>query len=173
METKQQIYNLLQQLNISFSCFDHEPADTMEKCEQIDRIHHIQAEHCKNLFLCNRQETEYYLLLLGANKKFRTAEVSKQLGKTRFSFGKEEPLFQLLHCKPGAISPLGLIFDTEQAVTVLMDQDLFSCEALCLHPCENTASVVIRTKDFLNIFLPFTKHAVTAVQVTSFLVEKV
>lgn len=150
------VYSQLDSLNIPYDFVVHEPVQTMEDCKKIDE--QLGAPFCKNLFLQNRQGTEYFLLLVSENKRFRTAEVSKKINRARLSFGNEEMLYDLLGLSPGAISPMGLIHDTQQKVILLMDSDLLKHEKLCVHPCVNTQSLVLKTQDFLGKFLPHTGH---------------
>ncbi|MPM93207.1 Prolyl-tRNA editing protein ProX [bioreactor metagenome] len=121
----------------------------MEDCREIDSQMGGGVSYCKNLFLCNRQMTEFYLLLIGIDKKFRTAEVSKQIGASRLSFGASEKLSELLGEKPGAVSPLGLLFDKRKAITVLIDSDVTAQKRVCVHPCVNTASVILSSDDLI------------------------
>jgi len=157
------ILEKLEELKIGCRYYDHEPALTMQDLVDIDRV--IGVQHCKNLFLCNRQETVFYLLLLEGHKNFRTADVSKQLGVARLSFGSPENLMRLLNTLPGAISPLGLLFDRDREVTLLVDRDLAGQPQLCVHPCVNTASVVLSTADFFGKFLAATGHSPISVDI--------
>lgn len=160
MERAEKIYEILKKLNISYELMHHEPAPTLEDCQRI--VASLGGGiHCKNLFLTNRQGTVFYLLLLRYDKKFRTAEVSKAIGQSRLSFGTDEQLFAHLNLYPGAVSPMGLVYDQQKAVNLLMDQDLLNYRKICFHPCENTATISINMQDFLEVFLPFTGHQPT------------
>ena len=154
------VYEALKSLNITYDQMNHSPAYTLEDCHKI-----VQSLgggiHCKNLFLSNRQGTVFYLLLLRYDKKFRTAEVSKAIGQSRLSFGSDEQLLVHLDIHPGAVSPMGLVYDQENGVNLLIDQDLLSYKKICFHPCVNTATISITMQDFLGIFLPFTGHEPT------------
>lgn len=156
-----EIYTLLEQLNIPFRKMEHAAASGMEDLAAVERqLRHTDAKEafCKNLFLCNRQKTVFYLLLIREDKRFRTSVVSKLIGASRLSFGDEENLYQLLGVHPGAITPLGLAFDTEHQVRLLMDRELLSLEEIYVHPCVNTATVALKTRDLLEKFFPFTGH---------------
>ena len=152
----QAIYSLLQQWGIPYDSMEHPEAGTMEDCKAIGR--QLGAPFCKNLFLANRQQTQFFLLLIGEDKKFRTAEVSKKIGRSRLSFGNEEKLYQLLGVRPGSISPLGLVFDEGHEVHLLIDEDVAKLPRFCVHPCRNTESLVLSTQDFLQVFLKKTGH---------------
>lgn len=151
-EVEKQIYEVLDTLNISYEVINHEPAHSIAECEDI--VKELgNGIHCKNLFLCNRQETEFFLLLVRFDKKFKTAQVSKEINKARLSFAKDEYLMKYLQLLPGAVSPMGLMFDQKKEVNLLIDKDLLMEEKIYFHPCVNTASILMDTKDFLTIFL--------------------
>jgi Ala-tRNA(Pro) deacylase len=154
-------YDLLEKLNIPFWRLDHEAAATMECCQDIDRC--LGTQICKNLFLCNRQKTQFYLLTLPGEKPFKTKELSAQLGISRLSFASPEDMERLLDITPGSVSIMGLAHDTENAVQLLMDEKLRDEEFFACHPCINTSSLKIRTADILNVFLPAVHHAPTFV----------
>jgi len=148
-EAEKRVYEALEKLGIDYDRFEHKAANTMDDCREIDAQMGVGVSYCKNLFLCNRQMTEFYLLLIGIDKKFRTAEVSKQIGASRLSFGTSEKLCELLDEKPGAVSPMGLLFDKHRAITVLIDRDVTAKRRVCVHPCVNTASVIISSCDLI------------------------
>lgn len=139
------VYRALNELNIEYERFEHPKALTMEDCESIGS--EVGAVHFKNLFLCNRQGTDFYMLLLRADKKFRTAEVSKQLGVSRLSFTTPEQLKEKLGLLPGAVTPMSLLCDEQHKITVVVDKDLLNLEKVCVHPMVSSASVAIMGKD--------------------------
>ena len=156
-----QVYELLEKLQIPFERMDHEVADTMEACQKIDEK--LQVTMCKNLFLCNRQKTNFFLLLMPGDKKFLTKDLSKQLGISRLSFAEAEFMEKFLDITPGSVSVLGLINDSQKEVTLLIDQDLLKDEYIGCHPCINTSSLKIKTSDILEKFLVYTGHTPTLV----------
>ena len=162
-ENESAVYAFLDTLRLPYVRIDHAPVRTMEDCLAIDRA--LGGEICKNLFLCNQQKTVFYLMLIQETKAFRTKDISKQLGVSRLSFGPAEAMTRLLHLSSGAVSPMGLLFDSAKEVRLLMDRDLLSSAYLGCHPCVNTASVRLSMQDFLNVFLPATGHAPTYVTV--------
>lgn len=155
-------YALLQELRIPYTKVDHAPAMTMEDCLEVDRA--LGTQMCKNLFLCNRQQTEFYLLMMPGEKKFHTKELSKQLGVSRLSFAGDGPMLELLDIRPGAVSVMGLMNDKEHKVQLLIDRDLLKEEFLGCHPCVNTASVRISFQDLLEKFLPAVGHEAKIVE---------
>ncbi len=161
MDTQEEVFEFLKLNHIPYRSIAHEPVHTMEDCRDL----FPDAAHCKNLFLCNRQKTAFYLLLLEGEKPFVTKDISHQLGVSRLSFGDEESLKTLLHTFAGAVSPMGLLFPSAKEVTLLCDQDLVQASRIAFHPLVNTASLEMTTDDFLNRFLPACGHTVTFVQI--------
>ena len=159
---EQRVYAFLDSLQIEYSRVDHEPAMTMEACEAVDRT--LGAIMCKNLFLSNRQETAFYLLLTPADKPFKTKDLSAQLGVARLSFGKAEYMEQFLDITPGSLSVLGLMNDKENNVQLLIDEDILSSEVIGVHPCVNTSSLAIRVADLKEKIIPAMKHTPTVVK---------
>lgn len=145
-------YDFLDSLGIEYGRIDHEPAMTMELCEAIDIA--LKATTCKNLFLTNRQETDFYLLLMPGDKKFKTKDISAQIGSARLSFASGEHMEKYLDITPGSVSILGLINDKEKKVRLLIDEDILNGEFIGCHPCINTSSLRIRTEDMMNKIIP-------------------
>ena len=157
-----EVYELLDKLEIPYLRVDHEAAATVDDCHEVDEALGIHI--CKNLFLCNRQKTDFYLLMMPGLKKFKTKELSAQLGTARLSFAEAEYMEAFLHITPGSVSVMGLMNDKEHRVRLLIDQELLQDEFVGCHPCVNTASLKIRMKDILEKFLPHVGHDYTAVE---------
>ena len=155
-------YDLLDSLNVHYQRIDHEAAMTMEACVEIDKA--LDATICKNLLLCNRQCTQFYLLMLPGEKHFKTSVFSKQIGSSRLSFAAPEYMEQYLDIPPGSLSVLGLMNDQEHHVQLLIDEDLLGEEWIGCHPCVNTSSVKLATRDLLEKFLPAAKHTYSTVR---------
>ncbi len=156
------VYDFLDQLDMEYWQTDHEKqAYTMEDCAEVDAI--LEATICKNLLLCNRQQTAFYLLMMPGDKKFKTKELSSQIGSARLSFASDEKMLEYLDIHPGALSVMGLMNDKENRVRLLIDEDILDGEFLGCHPCVNTSSLKIRTKDILEKFLPAVHHDYTVV----------
>jgi len=155
---EQRCYALLDSLQLSYSRCDHPDAnaDTMEACLQIDAV--LGAMVCKNLFLCNRQQTQFYLLMMPGDKPFKTKELSHQLGVARLSFAGPDKMEELLDITPGSVSILGLMNDTGNRVQLLVDEDLFACEYVGCHPCINTSSLKLRREDMFGTLLQAMHH---------------
>lgn len=155
------VYDLLEKLNIPYERLDHEVANTMEACEEVDK--QLGVTMCKNLFLRNRQKTTFFLLLMPGDKKFLTKDLSHQLGISRLSFAEAEFMEEFLDITPGSVSVLGLMNDLDCDVDLLIDKDLMDDEYIGCHPCINTSSLKIKTDDILNKFLKHTGHHPTIV----------
>ncbi|SCY47983.1 Ala-tRNA(Pro) deacylase [Lachnospiraceae bacterium XPB1003] len=149
-------YDYLDKLGIEYLRTDHEPASNMEACNEIDAV--LDVVICKNLFLCNRQKTDFYLLMMPGDKKFKTKELSAQINSSRLSFADPEDMLKYLDIEPGAVSIMGLMNDSEHAVQLLIDEDVLKGESLGCHPCVCTSSLKMKTEDVLTKFLPATGH---------------
>ena len=162
LEKEIRVYDLLDSLEVKYQRIDHEAAMTMEACEEIDRTLSKGEEKgvaiCKNLFLCNRQETDFYLLLIPGDKPFKTKYLSAQIGSSRLSFAKPEYMERYLDITPGSVSIMGLMNDHENKVQLLIDEDVLKDEWFGCHPCINTSSLKIRTKDLVEKIIPAMGH---------------
>lgn len=155
-------YELLDSLSVEYDRIDHEPAMTMEVCEEIDKT--LGATICKNLFLCNRQQTDFYLLMMPGDKPFKTKDLSAQIGSSRLSFAPPEHMEKYLDITPGSVSVLGLMNDKDGAVRLLIDEDVLGGEYIGCHPAINTSSLRIKTKDMIEKVIPAMKHSPTMVK---------
>ena len=161
------VYDFLDSLGIAYKRVDHEAAMTMEACEEIDRTLSEGVEKgvaiCKNLFLCNRQATDFYLLLIPGDKPFKTKYLSAQIGSSRLSFAKPEYMEQYLDITPGSVSVMGLLNDKEKKVRLLIDKDVLQDEYFACHPCINTSSLRFKTSDLMEKVIPAMGHEPTMV----------
>ena len=162
MDKEIRVYDFLDSLGVVYQRIDHEAAMTMEACEEIDRT--LEATICKNLLLCNRQETQFYLLMLPGDKVFKTKDLSAQIGSSRLSFAKVEYMEQYLDITPGSLSVLGLMNDKDRMVRLLIDEDVLTGEYIGCHPCINTSSLRLRTKDLVEKIIPAMEHEPTIVK---------
>lgn len=151
-DRENRVYKFLEEAGIEYCGFSHDEADTMEKCELLEAK--LGAKICKNLFLCNRQETVFYLLMMPGDKPFKTKFLSEQIGSSRLSFGSAENMEKYLDLFPGSVSVFGLINDKEKKVNLLIDKDLLSEEFTGCHPCVCTSVLKIKTADILDKILP-------------------
>ena len=163
IDKEERVYDLLDQLNIDYQRIDHEEANTMEICLEIEKT--LKSTICKNLFLVNSNKSQYYLLMLKENKKFKTKIISKQINSSRLSFGSDEKMLEYLDITPGSVSLLGLMNDHDFKVQLLMDKDLLQDEYLGCHPCINTSSLRIKMKDVFEKIIPSLHHEPIFVEV--------
>ncbi len=149
-------YDLLDELEIPFARADHGPAGTIEICEAVEKV--LGEKICKNLFLCNRQRTQFYLLMLDGEKVFKTKDLSKQLGVARLSFGSAEEMERLLNVTPGSVTVLALMHDRDNRVQLVIDRSVARAARISCHPCINTSTIWFSTDDLLRKLLPAVHH---------------
>ena len=163
-QTEIRVYDFLDSLGLQYLRTDHEEANTMEACHRIDRV--LDVLICKNLFLCNRQKTAFYLLMMPADKPFKTRELSAQIQSTRLSFAEADYMDEFLKIRPGAVSIMGLMNDHENRVQLLVDEDVKKGEYLGCHPCVSTYSLKMKTSDVFEKYLPAVHHEPVLVHLT-------
>lgn len=162
LEKEMAVYDLLDSLGVSYGRVDHEPLMTIEACQEVDRL--LGIEICKNLFLCNRQQTEFYLLLMPGRKPFKTKFLSKQIGSARLSFADAAHMEAYLNITPGSVSVMGLMNDKDNHVQLLIDKELLEAEKFGCHPCMNTSTLMLDTRDVLEKILPAISHEYQVVE---------
>ena len=149
-------FDLLDALGIDYDRVSHDAAFNMELCADVSAV--LGVSVCKNLFLCNRQKTSFYLLCMPPDKPFHTKDLSAQINSSRLSFAPEDSLWELLHCHPGSATVLGLANDTEHKVQLLLDREVYDAPYMSCHPCICTSTLKLKTADVLNKLLPHTGH---------------
>lgn len=173
-EREVRVYDLLDSIGVDYDRLDHAPAMTMEVCDAVNAafgrmtLEEFKAEDsndrtkhaiiCKNLFLCNRQKTKFYLLMIPGDKKFLTKNLSAQINSSRLSFAGEEDMLNFLDVTPGSVSVLGLMNDHGHIVQLLIDSDVLQSEYVGCHPCINTSSLRMKTKDLMEKVIPALQH---------------
>ena len=155
-------YDALETLGISFERVGHEHIGTIEGLLEVCET--LGASIHKNLFLCNAQKSDFYLLIMPGEKPFKTKLLSPQLGCSRLSFAPAENMEELLRCTPGSASVLGLLFDKGLKVRLILDKDILSYEYFGCHPCDNSASLKIKTADVIEKLIPYTDHTPSYVE---------
>ena len=173
-EREVRVYDLLDSIGVDYDRLDHAPAMTMEVCDAVNAafgrmtLEEFKAEDsndrtkhaiiCKNLFLCNRQKTKFYLLMIPGDKKFLTKNLSAHINSSRLSFAGEEDMQKFLDVTPGSVSVLGLMNDHDHIVQLLIDSDVLQSEYVGCHPCINTSSLRMKTKDLMEKVIPALQH---------------
>lgn len=150
-----QVTEKLNELSIAYTMLEHQPIMTMAEGEAIANALGVKA--CKNLFLVNRYG-EHFLPLLSGEKRLDTKSIAKQIGSSHLSFASAYDLQDYLSVEQGAVSVLALMFDEDKRVKLIIDQDVVNQEFIGCHPCVNTCSLKLRTKDVLNRFMPAVGH---------------
>lgn len=141
------LYQLLQELNISFEYLEHPEAPTIEIAKQYWAGH--DAKHCKNLFFRNHKGNQHYLVCLDCDQNMAIHDIEQKLHQGKLSFASEQRLMKYLGVKPGSVTPFGLINDADHHVIVFLDSNLLKYEKVSFHPCINTASLIIRREDLV------------------------
>lgn len=162
LEKEIRVYDFLDSLEIAYQRVDHPAAMTMEACAEIDKV--LSATTCKNLLLCNRQQTDFYLFLMNGEKVFKTKDLSAQLGVSRLSFASPEAMEQYLDITPGSLSVFGLMNDNEKQVKLVIDKPILDGEYIGFHPCINTTTLRIKMSDLLERIIPAMGHTPTFVE---------
>ena len=144
------VLEVFKALDIPFTRTEHPPVYTVEEA----RLHwrDLAGTHCKNLFLRNKKGNRHFLVILEDSKRADLKAISRGLGEDRLSFASPERLKRFLGLEPGAVSPFGLINDSQKLVRVLIDQDLKLAQTIYFHPNVNTSTVGMSFSDF-NRFL--------------------
>ncbi|MBQ2266065.1 MAG: prolyl-tRNA synthetase associated domain-containing protein [Clostridia bacterium] len=161
-ETENACYKALEELGIEFEGVSHEHIGTIEGLIEVVEV--LGAPIHKNLFLCNAQKTDFYLLVMPGEKPFKTKLLSPQLGCSRLSFAPGEFMEEKINCTPGSASVFGLLFDKSLNVRLVIDKDIKNFEFFGLHPCDNSSSLKIKTTDILEKLIPHTHHTPTFVE---------
>ncbi len=158
MSVRDEILRRIRDLSIPHEVHEHTPAPTMADCLALPWAT-ADVTFCKNILLCNRQQTSFYLYVTLPDKPFRTADVSKKLGSSRLSFAPADCLPELLHLTSGSLSPLGLWFDAERRITLALDGDIRREGRIAFHPCDNSATLIFQQEVFWEQVLPALGHA--------------
>ena len=166
LEKEVRVYDLLDSLGVAYQRIDHEAAMTMEACAAIDEV--LDAVICKNLLLCNRQCTVFYMLMMPGDKVFKTKDLSAQIGSSRLSFADSRYMEEFLDITPGSLSVLGLQNDKENRVQLLIDEDVLKHPFVGCHPCINTSSLRMETKDLMQTLIPALQHEPIIVQLPQY-----
>ena len=162
LDKEMKVYELLEKLEIPFQRLDHEVANTVDECHEIEAL--LDIPIYKNLFLCNKQETDFYLLLMPGYKSYKAGEISRQIGSSRLSFGPMHLMEEFLGVTPGSVTVLGLMNDTAKRVNLLIDEEVLEGGYIGCHPCINTSSLKIKTSDIIEKFIPYTGHSIQYVK---------
>ena len=157
-EKERKCYDFLSKLGIDYEVVDHEEASDMDRCREIESV--LGVKICKNIMLCNRQESRFFIFMMPGDKKYITKEFSKKIGMSRLSFAKEKYLKEFLNVSSGSVSVLALLNDTDNKVELVIDRDVIQQDHIRCHPCVNTSTLKIKTEAFLNKIITALKKEV-------------
>ena len=163
--SREEVITRLNKAGVLYEYYEHEQAHTIEDCLKMPFITD-DITICKNILLCNRQQTDFYLLMLPGDKPFKTSVLSKQIGSSRLSFAGGEYMEQFLDITPGSLSVLGLMNDKENRVRLLIDKELLSDQWIGCHPCINTSTLRLKTADLIEKIIPAMTHSITYVELS-------
>ena len=151
-DVRAEVYAKLKALGIPCRCVRHAPAAGADECAVVSQA--LGALVCKNYFLTTKSRKHWRLCIVRPEARLRTADISRQAGTPRLSFAGDEDLLEMLHVRPGSVSPMGLMFDSAREVRVLVDRALADAPELAFHPCDNTETLAMSSRDFFEIYLP-------------------
>lgn len=147
---KQEIYRLLSENGVWHEITEHKAVYNMDEVADID-LPYSEAE-CKNLFVRDKKKREYYLISVKGDKRVNLKKFREKYNTKPLGFASEDDLMNILGLIPGAVTPLGLLNDTDGKVILYLDQDFFKGEHLIgVHPNDNTATVWMKTDDLTDI----------------------
>lgn len=162
MNSRENIFENLQALGISYELVEHAPAFTMEEYNALG--FNPDDEICKNLFLRDYKGKRHMLVVLKGSKHADLRLIQAEVESSKLSFASDERLAKYLDVKKGSVSPLGLINDTAGAVEVYFDEDLQNAPRLGFHPNDNTATVFLSFAD-VRRYIESTGHTIRFIQV--------
>ena len=147
------IMEWLGSLGVPYELYHHHPVHTIDECLDLPYAEE-DVTFCKNILLCNRQQTQFYLYVTVPKKPFRTADVSKLLGVSRLSFAPDEALPRLLQLYSGSLTPLALWLNPDSGIQLVLDREIRQPGRIAFHPAVNTATVIFRQEDFFSQVVP-------------------
>lgn len=162
-QLQEEVYKTLEELGISFERVDTDEAITMEDCTVIDEK--LDMKMVKTLFLCNRQQTEFYLFVTAGSKPFRAKDFSHALGVSRVSFAPAGLMETMLGVKVGAATVFSCLLDKENRVRIVFDKAVLAEKWYGCSDGTTTGYMKVSTDDITGKFLPFTKHPLTVAEV--------
>lgn len=160
---QEKVYRTLEELSISFERVDTDEVITMEDCEAVDEK--LNMKMVKTLFLCNRQQTEFYLFITCGDKPFRSKDFGTALEISRVSFAPKELMAEMLGTVVGAATVFSALLDTAESVNIIFDREVLEEEYYGCSDGTTTGYMKIKTEDITKKFLPHTGHKLQTVRV--------
>ncbi len=153
---QKKVYETLAGLGIPFERVDTDPGITMEDCRNINVG--IGGRIVKSIFLCNRQQTKFYLYVTKDDKPFVTKDFGQALGIPRVSFASAEKLLEIAGTEHGATTVLSACLDSAKDVIFVIDKDVLEGEWYCCSDGTVGCFMKIKVSDLLGGFLPACGH---------------
>mgnify|MGYP005938874847 FL=1 len=150
---KQEVYDFLTSRGIEYEVTEHGAVFNMEEMSHVELPH--QEADAKNLFVRDDKKRNYYLITVRGDKRVDLKNFREEHGTRPLSFASENELMNLLGLIPGAVTPLGILNDSEKKVKFFLDEELVNDGLIGVHPNDNTATVWLKTTDLIDII---TKH---------------
>lgn len=160
-ELQRTVYETLAKLNIPFERVDTDPGITMEDCQNINEG--IGGRIVKSIFLCNRQQTIFYIYVTRDDKPFVTKDFGQALNIPRVSFAPAEKLWEIAGTEHGATTILSACLESAKDVTLVMDKEITENEDYCCTDGTATCFIKIKTSDLFNVFMPACGHQVIVI----------
>ncbi len=161
-DLEENVYTKLNELNIQFDRVDNDTVEAMEECVEISNK--LGAEIRKTIIVCNEKKTQFYLVVLPAEKRFDSKLFRDKMGCSRVSFAKAEDMQEILGVVPGSATIMSVINDKDNIVKVAIDKEVADSEFFACNTGENTRHIKIKTSDLLNVFLPNVNHEPTIIE---------
>lgn len=144
----QNLIDLMNNLQISYQIYTHEPVFTVAEADKVSAS--ISGAHTRNLFLRDKREN-MFLVTLRQDTPIDLKKLSDLLGVGRFSFGSPERLWTYLGVKPGSVTPLAILNDTNKKVTLILEQGMMDEPLINFHPLDNAMTVGMAPKELMKI----------------------
>lgn len=149
----------LQSIGVSFELIRHAAVVTTEESRQI--VHVENCMSCKSLYVKDKKSENYYLVVLPFDKRADMRKLASYVGCAKFEFATEEKLLQDLGVHRGSVSPFAFLNEkADYSAKLLLDVDVFNSEKVKFHPCDNTATVVLKTADFKRFLQSLNKETI-------------
>lgn len=148
--TKEEVYDFIKRKNIWYEITEHKRVFTMDELDNIV-LPYPEAD-AKNLFIRDDKKRNYYLITVSGKKKVDLNVFREKYNTRRLSFASEKDLMEILKLIPGSVTPLGLLNDKENLVKYYLDSYFINkCDIIGMHPCDNSATLWLKTTDLINI----------------------
>jgi len=146
----QNLLTLLDEKKIPYKLYEHEAFYTVEESSKLKYEMNMQGAHTKNLFLRDKKRN-FFLISCLDNQEVDLKEIKQLIScQGNLSFASPEYLYDKLGVKPGSVSPYALVNNEDKDVTFYLDKEITEHQMCNFHPLENTKTLQVLTKDFLN-----------------------